>query len=108
MLRVIDGVTVDFCCPDLCDIRARLVGFDRPELFLPECPFEVARAVAVQTALRWYLRSVGKLQIVMGGWDRYDRGLMKVFVDVDCLANLMIASVHAWAQSGGARGGWCA
>ncbi len=90
------GDAIDFHCPNLGEIRARLVDFDRSELFLlRECHFKTAHALAAQTGLRWYRRSSGELQILMDGSYGHDRRLMRIFVGIVGLANRMIASGHA-------------
>jgi micrococcal nuclease len=105
--HVVDGDTVDFRCRGAGIIRARLTGFDAPELYSPQCLSEAARAVAAQNWLRWKLARADRLKVVMGGQDRYDRRLAEVFVDGRRMADLMIAAGHARPYSGGRREGWC-
>src|SRR5690606_10752076 len=37
VVHVVDGDTVDFSCPGEGVIRARITGFDAPELYSPQC-----------------------------------------------------------------------
>ena len=108
VLHVVDGDTVDFRCPGDGLVRARLTGFDTPELYEPRCSSEALAALAAQGYLRWTLARADRLQVVLGGTDRYDRRLVEVFVDGDRLADRMVASGPARAYGGGARAGWCA
>ena len=105
--HVVDGDTVDFRCPGEGIIRARLTGFDAPELYSPQCLPEAARAIAAQNWLRWKLARAGRLKIVMGGEDRYGRRLAEVFADGRRMAGLIVAAGHARPYSGGRREGWC-
>jgi endonuclease YncB( thermonuclease family) len=108
VLHVVDGDTVDFRCPGAGVVRARLTGFDTPELYGPRCAAEAAAAVAAQAYLRWTLARAGSLQVAMAGTDRYGRRLAGVHVDGDRLADRMVEGGHARRYAGGARQGWCA
>jgi len=108
VVHVVDGDTVDFNCPGEGVIRARITGFDAPELYSPQCAGEAAAALASQTYLRWVLGTAGQLKVVLGGTDRWDRRLVEVFVDGERVADEMIAAGHARAYDGAARAGWCA
>ena len=108
VLYVVDGDTVDVNCPGEGLIRARVTGFDAPELYSPQCAAEAAAALASQTYLRWTLGTADRLQVIVGGTDRYDRRLVEVFVDGDRLADRMIAAGYGRPYDGGARAGWCA
>lgn len=108
VVYVVDGDTVDFNCPGHGHVRARITGFDAPELYSPQCASEAAAALASQTYLRWVLGTAGELRVIIGGIDRWGRRLVEVFVDGERLADRMIAAGHARAYDGGAREGWCA
>jgi micrococcal nuclease len=108
VVHVVDGDTLDLRCPGQGVIRARVTGFDAPELYSPRCASEAARAVAAQTHLRWTLARADRLEVMLGGTDRYGRRLVEMRVDGTRLADIMVASGHARAYSGGARAGWCA
>jgi endonuclease YncB( thermonuclease family) len=105
---VVDGDTVDFNCPGEGLMRARITGFDAPELYSPQCAGEAAAALASQAYLRWTLATAGQIKVVLGGTDRWDRRLAEVFVDGERLADRMIAAGHGRGYDGGARAGWCA
>jgi endonuclease YncB( thermonuclease family) len=107
ILRVIDGDTVTLWCPGSGVERARLTGFDTPELFAPSCPEEWAAAVRAAWALRMHLWTAGAVGIVRTGTDRYGRALVAVYADGASLARRMIAEGHARPYDGGRRAGWC-
>ncbi|MEJ6397919.1 thermonuclease family protein [Yoonia sp. 208BN28-4] len=104
---VIDGDTVQLWCPSLGSQRARLLGFDAPELFSPQCTGEATQALAAKWYLRRVLFSADDLRLVKEGRDRYDRSLVRVFVDGVPLARQMIEEGHARPYEGGKRAGWC-
>ena len=108
VVYVVDGDTVDFSCPGEGVMRARITGFDAPELYSPQCAGEAAAALASQTYLRWVLGTAGELRIIIGGTDRWGRRLVEVFVDGERLAARMIGAGHGRTYDGGARSGWCA
>ena len=108
VVYVVDGDTVDFSCPGEGLIRARVTGFDAPELYSPQCASEAAAALASQTYLRWVFGTADELRVILGGRDRYDRRLVEVFVDGQRLADRMVEAGHARTYDGGARTGWCA
>jgi endonuclease YncB( thermonuclease family) len=105
--RVVDGDTVRMWCAARGRFAARLVGFDAPELFSPSCPSELASAVRAKWALRRTLWGAEKVSVIREGRDRYDRALIKVFVDGAPVAGQMIAGGFARPYQGGHRGGWC-
>ena len=106
--QVVDGDTVRMWCPGSGISKARLTGFDTPELFSPSCSSELAAAIRAKWALRLALLRADELRLVPEGGDRYGRALVAVFVDGAPLARAMIAAGHARAYAGGARQGWCA
>ncbi len=107
ILRVVDGDTVTVMTTDGTR-RARLAGFDTPELFSPQCPAEAAAALQAKWALRVMLLQAGEVKIVRDGEDRYGRLLIRGFVDGRPLAADMISAGHARAYAGGQRQTWCA
>ena len=106
VLRVVDGDTLTVLCNGTTD-RARLMGFDTPELYSPSCASEASDALRATRALRWALWRAGEITMVTEGRDRYDRMLLRVFLDGVPLSRVMIEQGHARAYDGGARGGWC-
>jgi micrococcal nuclease len=107
VLRVVDGDTVTIWCPASGVERARLAGFDAPELFSPRCSAELLAAQKAKWALRGMLLSGGDLRLERGGLDRYDRRLVTVRVGQMPLARLMIQGGHGRSYGGGLRAGWC-
>ncbi len=107
VIRVVDGDTVDLWCSAAGIERARLDGFDAPELFSPECTGELIAAQKAKWALRGLLFSGGDLRMERGGLDRYQRRLVTVWVGQEPLARRMIQGGHARSYGGGLRGGWC-
>jgi micrococcal nuclease len=107
VLRVVDGDTVTVWCPGSGVERARLAGFDAPELFSPGCSAELLAAQKAKWALRGVLLSGGDLRLERGGLDRYDRRLVTVWVGQRPLARLMIQGGHGRSYGGGLRRGWC-
>lgn len=106
--QVVDGDTVRMLCSDLGNVRARLTGFDTPELFSPECAAELAAAVTAKWALRSLLWQADRVRIVREGTDRYGRTLIAAYIDDAPLSRRMIADGHARAYGGGTRQPWCA
>lgn len=66
----------------------RLLGVDTPELAHPELgwPRPQPYGPAAAESTRVWMTRAARLEIVPGGWDRYDRRLAHVFVDGELLA----------------------
>jgi micrococcal nuclease len=107
ILSVIDGDTVSLWCEGQGVSRARLVGFDTPEMFSPRCPKEFIAAQQATWALRWMILRAHTLRLTPLGQDRYHRRLVSLMLDGQSVARRMIKAGHARAYSGGKRGGWC-
>ncbi|MFT4151398.1 MAG: thermonuclease family protein [Paracoccaceae bacterium] len=107
ILSVVDGDTVVLSCASGTG-RARLTGFDAPELFSPQCPAEYLAAQKAKWGLRHMLFTARDIAIRPQGRDRYDRLLVEVWLDGTPLAQRMEQAGLARAYSGGRRGGWCA
>ncbi len=107
VLRVVDGDTVDLWCSATGFERARLDGFDAPELFSPKCGAELLAAQKAKWALRGMLLSGGDLRLERGGLDRYQRRLVTVWVGPVPLSRRMVQGGYARSYGGGIRGGWC-
>ena len=108
LVRVIDGDTVMLWCPGNGVKRARLAGFDTPEMFSPQCKAELVKATAAMVHLRWIFLNAKDLSIVKQGTDQYGRDLMFMSTDQGTIARQMIDAGHARAYSGGRRADWCA
>lgn len=107
VLRVVDGDTVELWCATDGMHRARLAGFDAPELFSPRCMGELVAAQKAKWALRGLLLGGGPLRMSLGAMDKYDRRLVTVWVNGEPLADAMIARGHARKYAGQARRSWC-
>ncbi len=107
VLHVVDGDTADIWCPATGMERARLAGFDAPELFSPNCFAELVAAQKAKWALRVMLFTEADLQMQRRGQDQYGRRLVTLWVGPDLLSKRMIASGHGREYGGGKRGTWC-
>lgn len=107
VLHVVDGDTADIWCPSFGVERARLSGFDAPELFSPKCAPELIAAQKAKWALRGYLFGSANLSMHRGRLDRYDRRLVTVWLGAKPLSQAMIAGGYARPYGGGIRQGWC-
>ena len=108
VVQVIDGDTVGLWCPARGYEKARLLGFDTPELFSPRCPGEFAAALAAKWRLRVLIWTAGEVRIVRSGEDRYGRALVSLILDGRDVRRSLIAEGHARPYRGGERQGWCA
>jgi micrococcal nuclease len=105
---IVDGDTIDMACPGESTFRARLTGFDAPEVFSPGCASELAAGIAATHRLRTLLWSAERVEFALGGHDRYNRRLVRLTLDGRDVAETMVATGHARAYDGGGRAGWCA
>ncbi|QIE57352.1 hypothetical protein G5B40_19035 [Pikeienuella piscinae] len=107
VVSVVDGDTVRIYCPGDGVRSARLMGFDTPEVFSPECVSEAARGVEATWALRRMIWSAEDVSITRRGTDRYGRDLAIMRIDGADVARTMIVSGQARPYRGGRREGWC-
>lgn len=107
VVSVTDGDTIRMWCPGRGAESARLIGFDSPELFAPRCAAEYRAARDAKAALSRLIRRAGEVAIVRQGSDRYDRGLIELYVDGQPVSRSMIDAGHARPYMGGQREGWC-
>jgi micrococcal nuclease len=107
VVQVIDGDTVSLWCPARGVERARITGYDTPELFSPSCPSELLRAWKAKWQLRWLILTAGEVRSVRTGTDRYGRALVSLFVDGRNVSQEMIAAGNARPYDGGRRQSWC-
>lgn len=108
VVQVVDGDTVGLWCPVRGYERARLLGFDTPELFSPSCVGEFLDAAKAKWRLRLLVWTAGEVRTVRSGEDRYGRALVSLFLDGADVRHEMIGTGHARPYSGGERQGWCA
>ncbi len=119
VIRVVDGDTVELGCPDAVwpggrADAARIVGYDSPELFSPQCPAEEEAATEAKAALARLLRQgealvggAGTLEVAFLGTDTYGRWLVDMRVGGERVSTVMVAGGHGRRYLGGLRGGWC-
>jgi endonuclease YncB( thermonuclease family) len=107
ILRVVDGDTVTLMCGEQGLESARLLGFDTPEKYAPQCLGEFLAAERASWALRTLIQKAERLELAHEGTDRYGRALVRLTLDGQDVARLMIRAGHARAYGGGPRGGWC-
>lgn len=107
ILRVVDGDTVTLMCPEEGLESARLLGFDTPEKYAPKCTAEFLAAEKASWALRTLIQKAERLELAHEGRDQYGRALVRLTLDGQDVAGLMIRAGHARAYGGGPRGSWC-
>lgn len=107
VLSVLDGDTVSLWCAGRGMQRARLTGYDAPELFSPACVSELIAAQQATWALRMSIFRADRVQVDFKGADKYRRTLVGMRLDGVSVATTMIAGGHGRAYDGGARRGWC-
>jgi micrococcal nuclease len=105
--RVLDGDTVDLVCPGRRGIRARIVGYDAPELFSPRCTVEREAAVKAKRALGAWVMHATRTEVAFLGTDRYGRALVDMRLSGQRVATAMVASGSGRRYFGHLRGGWC-
>jgi endonuclease YncB( thermonuclease family) len=102
-IYVLDGDTID-----VAGKRFRLVGFDTPETYEPQCDNELALGNAATKRLRDLVESGQPLDLViLPGLDDYDRNLARFYVGGKNLADILTAEGLARAYQGGRRQSWC-
>jgi endonuclease YncB( thermonuclease family) len=104
---VLDGDTVELVCPGQRWMRARIVGYDSPELRSPGCEAERAAAVAATRALGAWVRRATRVEVAVLGRDRYGRRLVDMRLDGRRVAQGMVEAGHGRRYFGRLRGGWC-
>ena len=105
--RVIDGDTVVLTCTGSGVQRARLMGFDTPEVFSPRCAAERAKGMEATRYLRRLLARADTVTFAFRGTDRYGRSLTQMRIDGKNVAGTMVAAGLAVRYSGGKRINWC-
>jgi endonuclease YncB( thermonuclease family) len=107
IIRVVDGDTVTLMCDEEGMQSARLLGFDTPEKFSPGCTAEFLAAEKAGWALRTMIQKADRLGITREGVDQYGRALVRLELDGQDVADLMIRAGHGRRYGGGPRGSWC-
>lgn len=102
-IRVIDGDTIE-----LHGQTVRLVGFDTPETWKPECDFERVLGQQATARLAELVSSGRGVDIMMlPGRDRYNRGLGRLFIGNVDVSEILTTEGLARPYEGGRREGWC-
>lgn len=102
-IYVVDGDTVRFAGDNW-----RLVGLDTPETYRPQCDYELALGRAATARLRQLVVSgLGVNLVALPGRDRYDRGLARLYIGGDNIADILTSEGLARRYDGGKRQGWC-
>ncbi|MFO1210597.1 MAG: thermonuclease family protein [Amaricoccus sp.] len=107
VVRVLDGDTVDLACPGRRAVRARIVGYDAPELYSPRCTAERDAAVRATRILGTRVGNATRTEVAFLGRDRYGRTLVDMRLGGQRVAREMVASGAGRRYPGGLRGGWC-
>jgi micrococcal nuclease len=89
------------------EVKARLLGFDTPEIYSPRCREELVAGQQATAILRQILRSGPITAARLEGHDRYGRELVRLEVAGQDVARRMIASGYAVPYSGGRHPDWC-
>lgn len=102
-LTVVDGDTLRYAGESV-----RLIGFDTPEIFSPQCAREKDLGDRATELLRALLTAASTIDLAFeASRDRYDRRLAQVYINNQDLADLMIEAGLARAYDGGRRLSWC-
>jgi micrococcal nuclease len=88
-------------------VKARLLGFDTPEVYSPECREELAAGQQASAILRQVLQSGPITAARFEGNDRYGRELVRLDVAGRDVAQTMISTGYAVPYSGGKSPDWC-
>ena len=94
VLQVVDGDTVDLGCPGRGTMRARIVGYDTPELFSPQCEAERAAAERAKQVLATWVRHATRTEVAFLGHDRYGRTLVDMRLSGQRVAQGMVEGGH--------------
>jgi endonuclease YncB( thermonuclease family) len=105
--RVVDGDTVDLVCADTGRERARLVGYDTPEVFSPGCREERRLGTLAAQRLERLQATAERVEIRRLGFDGYDRRLVRIAIDGTDISQRMVAEGLAVRYNGGRRINWC-
>lgn len=107
VVRVIDGDTLELSCPGRGTERARITGFDAPELYSAACEAERQAAEQARRVLETWVRNAYPLEVAFSGRDRYDRALVDMRLGGSRVAAAMVEAGHGRRYFGNLRGGWC-
>lgn len=102
-IYLIDGDTAD-----VGGDRFRLVGYDTPETYKPQCKYEKALGEEATRRARQLVRDAGTVDfIILPGRDKYGRGLARIILHGNDLGDILITEGLARRYTRGRRKGWC-
>jgi endonuclease YncB( thermonuclease family) len=102
-IYVVDGDTIRFAGDSW-----RLIGLDTPETYKPQCDYELALGQAATARLRELVVSGRGVDLAaLPGRDRYDRGLARLFIGRENIADILTNEGLARRHDGGRRQSWC-
>lgn len=102
-IHVVDGDTIR-----IGNTTYRLVGFDTPETWRPQCGYEEALGNEATDRLQDLLDASLRTElVVLPGRDRYDRSLARLLIDGRDVGGILISEGLARPYERGARQGWC-
>ena len=102
---VYDGDTVELIC-DGHSRAARIVGFDTAETRNASCDSEFAHGNKATERLRELINNADTTYRKVGT-DRYNRPLIKLWVDGKSVGEILVAEGLAVPYHGGSRIAWC-
>lgn len=105
---VVDGDTVHLACRGRGLVKARLLGFDTPEVFSPACPAERRAGQEATQILQQMVRTAPVTRAEFRGHDRYGRDLVRLEIGGRDVARSMIGTGLALPYAGGRHPDWCA
>ncbi|MFA3919383.1 thermonuclease family protein [Ruegeria hyattellae] len=99
----IDGDTIDHG-----DDRYRLMGFDTPETFRPQCDAEKALGFKTKARLAELIETAGQIKLIIEPeLDLHDRFLAVGRVDGQDVGTILISEGLARPYDGGKHRSWC-
>ena len=102
-IYVIDGDTIA-----IGDDRIRLMGLDTPETYRAKCASEKALGDKATDRLRQLIKEQNYVEMALEPRkDKYGRGLAKLFINGENVADILIGEGLARPYRGGKRQGWC-
>lgn len=108
VLRASEVVAVDGDTIDHGDDRYRLIGFDTPETYRPQCDAEKALGLKAKDRLTDLVHTAGQIKLVIQPeLDKHDRFLAFGRVDGQNVGDILISEGLARPYSGGKRQSWC-
>ena len=102
-IYMIDGDTAK-----IADISYRLVGFDTPETYEPQCDYEKALGDQATRRARELVDRAGVVElVVLPSLDHYGRNLARMYVEGRDIGTILINEGLARVYLKGGRQSWC-